>query len=287
MPDFKQYLSLDYWRAHRLELAYATTALALFIACLFSTFPYTAAMKGALAPMGLRFSSSGQRLALPFGARIENVSIRPLAPGTPALFESSSVRVWPSLGSLLLLHPGISASAAAYSGTLKVHVDRRGNGAFVSFDAEGIDLAALHLLHEIGAALGGQLSGDGELTFDPASPPADSGLAQLRAKGFLVRIASPMPPISLGEVDLKLHIDDGVAHVDSFKSSGGDLAIDGHGTIRIDRGDWHQSALALQFTMVPSPTARQRLSFLLNFLPRPPGTGPYKLTGTIAAPVLG
>ena len=107
-----QYLSLDYWRAHSLELWYGIAGFVLFLIFLFATFPYAPAIKGVLAPLGLRFDSAEQELALPFGARLSNVSIRSLTPGTPPIFQSRSVHIWPALGSLLLLRPGISGSAA-------------------------------------------------------------------------------------------------------------------------------------------------------------------------------
>ncbi len=286
MPDYKQYLSLDYWRAHQLEVSYGIAAFILFLGFLFATFPYAPALKGAMSSIGLRFNSSEQSFAFPFGVRLDNVSIRSTTPGTPPLFESASVRVWPALGSLMLLRPGISASAQAYSGMLYVQVHRKGDQAIVGFEADKIDLASVHLLRQIGAALGGELSGDGEISVDPASPADNDGTARLHAKGFMIRIPGPMPPLGLGEVDLKVHLNPGELLIQQLKSSGGDIAIDGAGSIHIDQYDWHESKLALQFTLTPTPTARQRLGFLLNFLPHPPGTGPYKLGGTISSPAL-
>ncbi len=281
MPDF---LNADYWLAHRLELSYAAAAFVLFLAFLFATFPYTPAVKAALAPMGLRFESSGQGFALPFGARLDKVRIQQLVPGAPPLFESESVRVSPALFSTLLFHPGINLSAKAYSGNLKLHVHRRGEGAAVSFDADKLDLASIGLLRQFGAALGGELSGDGDITFDPLSPTGDDGAAVLHAKGLLVRIPWPTGAIGLGDVELILSLEHGVVKIGTIKASGGDLAIDGRGSIQLDPDDWQESRLALQFTLTPSPTARQRLEFLLNFLPHPPGTGPYKLGGTVSSP---
>jgi len=285
MPDFNQYLSRDYLRAHQLELSYGITAFLLFLAFVFATFPYGPALKGALSPLGLRFDSSGQRLAFPFGARLENVSIRSQDPGPP-VFTSDSVRIWPALGSLLLFHPGISVSAQAYGGTIGVSVHRSGDGATVSFDAGKLDLATLQLLRQVGVRLGGELSGDGVVAIEPSSVTDDAGSAHLTAKGFQIRIPGPMPAVGLGEVEVQARLDNGTVQVSQIKSSGGDLEIEGHGTVRVDRMDWHQSALALEFTLSVTPAARQRLAFILNFLPHPPGTGPYKLGGTISSPLV-
>ena len=281
-----QYVRLDYWRTHSLELWYVIGGFVLFLVFLFATFPYAPAIKGVLSPLGLRFDSGEQELALPFGARLSNVSVRSLTPGTLPIFQSPSVRIWPALGSLLLLHPGISGNADSYGGSLWFNVHRLGDGAKVSFDANKLDLASFHLLRQIGAALGGELSGDGKIAIDPVSPADNSGTAQLRAKGFLIRIPGPMPAARLGEVDLKVRLDNGVLQVEELKSSEGDLVVDGHGSIRLDTEDWHQSALALQFMLTPAATARQRLAFLINLLPHPPNGIPYKLGGTIASPLL-
>jgi type II secretion system protein N len=281
-----QYLSLDYWRTHSLELWYGIGGFVLFLVFLFATFPYAPAIKGVLSPLGLRFDSGEQELALPFGARLSNVSVRSFTPGTAPIFQSPSVRIWPALGSLLLLHPGVSGNADSYGGSLWFNVHRLGDGAKVSFDANKLDLASFHLLRQIGAALGGELSGDGRIAIDPVSPTDNSGTAHLIAKGFLIRIPGPMPATRLGEVDLKVRLDKGVLQVEELKSSEGDLAVDGHGSIRLDTEDWHQSALALQFMVTPAATARQGLAFLINLLPHPPNGVPYKLGGTIASPLL-
>jgi len=286
MPDYNQYLNADYWREHQLELAYGVAAFILFLGFLFTTFPYSLALQGALAPMGLRVESSGQGFALPFGARLENVRVRSMGTGTPPVFESESVRVWPALGSLLLFHPGVSASAKAYDGTLRLDAHRSGDGAVISFGADSVDLAHVRLLKEIGAALGGVLSGDGDITIDPVSPDDDSGEIHLTAKGFMFRIPGPMPALGFGDTELRAHLDRGIIVIDQLKSKDGDLDIDGHGSLRLDPSDWRQSHLAIQFTLLPSATARRRLSFLLAFLPHPPGTAPYKLGGTVATPQL-
>ena len=281
-----QYLSLDYWRAHLLELWYGIAGFVLFLVFLFATFPYAPAIKGVLSRLGLRLDSAEQELALPFGARLGDVSVRSLTPGAPPIFQSHSIRIWPALGSLLLLRPGVSGNADSYGGSLWFNMHRLGNGAKVSFDASKLDLASLHLLRQVGAALGGELSGHGKIAIDPVSPIDNNGAAHLIAMGCLLRIPGPMPATRLGEVDLKVRLDKGILQVEELKSSEGDLAINAHGSIRLDTEDWHQSALALQFMLTPAATARQRLAFLINLLPHPPNGVPYKLGGTIASPLL-
>jgi len=195
------------------------------------------------------------------------------------------VKLRPAWGWLLLLRPGVSAHADAYGGTLSLAAHKSGNGAVLSLDADSVNLAMIHVFRSLGATLGGQLTGYTSLAIYPGSPTDDSGTMRFTATGFTVRLGETMPPLRLGNVEGKLKLDNGVIQVDQVKGSGGDVAIDGHGTIKLAQ-DWHDSQLALSFSLTPSTEARQRLAFLLNFLPHPPGPAPYRLNGTIASPVL-
>ncbi|HEY6394030.1 MAG TPA: hypothetical protein VIX12_01360 [Candidatus Binataceae bacterium] len=70
-----------------------------------------------------------------------------------------------------------------------------------------------------------------------------------------------------------------------MNTRGGDVALNGSGTIRLAQ-KWRQSAIAVRFTMTPSPDARARFAFLTGLLPHPPDGRPYFLGGTIASPSL-
>ena len=117
----------------------------------------------------------------------------------------------------------------------------------------------------------------------PDDPNSDTGTIHLLATDLSGRMRIPMPLLNLGVLDATLKLDKGVLSITSLKTSGGDLAIEGSGDIKL-APVWQDSALALHFTLVPSAAARMKLGFLLNVLPHPPGTAPYSLRGTLGSP---
>ncbi|HUY27950.1 MAG TPA: type II secretion system protein GspN [Candidatus Binataceae bacterium] len=285
MPDFRALPTFDYWRTHRLESGYLATGVILFFFFLFANFPYAGAFSAVLAPMGLRVSSAGQSIALPIGAKLSQVRIVPDSPGARAIFESQSVHVAPALLSILLLRPGVRASADAYQGTIRISAHRSGAGTALDFSADKLNLAGYQALRALGVALGGELDATGSLSVMPDNPGSDSGTAHLLVTGLTGGLKGAMPALNLGNLDATLNLSQGVLQIVSLKTSGGDVTINGSGRIKL-APDWSDSALALRFTLLTSPQARMRLAFLLNFLPHPPGTSPYSLGGTIGAPTI-
>jgi type II secretion system protein N len=283
MPEYRELLTFEYWRTHRLESGYLATGIVLFFFFLFASFPYAGAFSAVLAPMGLRVSSEGQSLAIPIGAKLSQVRIAPDTPGAFPIFESSSVHIAPALLSILLLRPGIRASADAYQGTIKITAHRSGPGTALKFSADKIDLKSYEALRALGAILGGSLDATGSMLVMPDDPNSDTGTIHVLATDLSGRMRIPMPLLNLGVLDATLKLDKGVLSITSLKTSGGDLAIEGSGDIKLAPA-WQDSALALHFTLVPSAAARMKLGFLLNVLPHPPGTAPYSLRGTLGSP---
>ena len=283
MPEFRELLTLEYWRTHHLESGYLAAGVVLFFFFLFASFPYVSAFSAVLAPMGLRVSSAGQSVAIPIGAKLTQVRIAPDTPGAFPLFESNSVHIAPALLSILMLRPGIRASADAYNGTIHITAHRSGPGTALKFSADKIDLKSYEALRALGAILGGSLDATGSMVVMPDNPDADSGTLHLLATNLSGRMRIPMPLLSLGALDATMTLDKGVLSITSLKTSGGDLAIEGSGAIKLAPA-WQDSAVAVHFTLVPSPAARMKLQFLLNLLPHPPGAAPYSVGGTLGAP---
>ncbi|MHB8383066.1 MAG: type II secretion system protein GspN [Candidatus Binataceae bacterium] len=283
MPELRELLTVEYWRTHPLESGYLAAGVVLFFFFLFASFPYVSAFSAVLAPMGLRVSSRDQSFAIPIGARLSQVRIIPDRPGAFPLFESDSVRIAPALLSIMLLRPGIRASADAYHGTIRITAHRSGPGTALKFSADKLDLGDYEALRALGAVIAGRLDATGSLVVMPDGPGADSGTIHLAAKDLSGRLNVPMPELNLGELDATVNLGNGVLSITNLKTSGGDVAIDGSGEIRLEPA-WQDDALALHFTLAPSPAARMKLGFLLNFLPHPPGARPYSLGGTLGAP---
>ncbi len=284
MVDLRDYLSRDFWRTHALEAGYAGAGVVFFALFLVATFPYSDAVSNVLAPMGLGLKSGDQKLSLPFGVELEDVRLVSLtAPGAP-LLQSDRIKVAPALGSLLLLHPGVRARADLYDGIVSVSARRSGGGTQISFDLSSLNLARNRELASLGANLAGLLSGSGTMLLAADDPASQSGDLGLTATGVNLRVGTGMPAITLGNVNARLKLAGGALSLEQFRSSGGELTLDGQGTIR-PASDWRQSPINLTVKMAFSPGAQSRLQFLLAMLPHLPGDEPYRILGTLGAPI--
>jgi type II secretion system protein N len=287
VPDFRELLSAEYWRLHAIEAAYAGVGVAAFAFFLIATFPYGAALRAMLAPMGFACTAGGQSFSFPLGARLDGVRvIDTSAPHAPPILDGQSVRIAPALASMLLLRPGVRASADVFGGSLSILARRSGEATALKFQASALNLASVTALRELGAAFGGQFFGSGDLVIQPGSIAADSGAADLHTNQFEFRIANGIvPPVRLGQVAMRLKLARGRLELENIRSAGGDLTVAGHGSIQL-APDWRDSRLKLSVKIIPAPTARTRLEFLLKLLPHPPGPQPYTIGGTIASPVI-
>lgn len=285
MPDFAHWFSADFWRERRLETAYAAVALVVFLAILVATFPYAATMRAVLEPMGLSLTSESRHYAFPFGTRMDGVRLRDMTrPHSPLLFEGASVRIAPSILWTLLLRPGITTSASAYGGTLSVSAHRSGAATALSFSANGVKVGEYPAFRPFGFVIGGALTGSGSMSFVPADIASDSGKFNFTIKSFSVNSPGGGPAINFGTAHARLGLDNGILTIERLKTSGGDLAVTGSGTIRL-APDLMNSPLSMRLTLVPAAQSRQKLQFLLGMLPHAPGARPYELKGTLGAPV--
>ena len=286
MADWRDFLSADFWRTHTLEASYAAFGFLSFVFFLFATFPYRLALAAMVASMGLNLTSSAESLNLPIGAQLENVRIASAAqPNGPPLLESSSVVIAPSIGSLLLLRPGVRASAELYGGTVVIRGHQSAGASALTIDAKGVNLASSRALRAIGAAFGGQVSGSGDFVITPGPIASDSGSLTLEVSALSIRIAPGLPPLKLGDVLAKLRLEHGSIAIDEVKNVGGDVALKAAGTITL-APDWLASTLAIRLTLNPAAGGRANLGILQNLLPHPPSSEPYMIRGTFRAPAI-
>ncbi len=259
--------------------------LVLFAAYLISTFPYSATLSKALAPMGLEVSSRSQSASFPFGARLAGVRLSSTGSASAGpLIESPVVTIAPSFLSLLTLHPGVRVKAALYDGVVKVTLRPSRGGTAISYDLDSVDIGRQRLFAIPGVAASGTLSGSGNLWL-PAGDVADTGEGELSAAGLTLMSAIAPAPIRLGDGHSEFKLDHGRLTIEELKTSGGDLALTAEGTIQL-APDPGQSELAIEFTLSPAPAAASNLAVLLALLPHRPGPQPYRyrLTGTLNAP---
>lgn len=256
----------------------------LFAAYLISTFPYSATLSKLLAPMGLALSSASQSASFPFGARLSDVRLISTKPASAGpLIESPEVTVAPAFLSMLTLHPGVRVNAALYHGIVNLTLRPKSGGTAISYNLESVDIARQSLVAIPGAAAAGILSGSGNLWLSSSVDVAESGEGELRVAGLTLTSPFASSPIRLGDAHSKFKLDQGTLTIEELKASGGDLMLTATGTIQL-ASDPAQSELAIELTLSPAPGAAAQLAALLAILPHPPGSQPYRLTGTLNAP---
>ena len=199
--------------------------------------------------------------------------------------ESESMRVTPALLSWLMGSPGVKISADAYGGSFALHARRRGDATELSFNGSDLNLEKYPALPAMGVNLGGLISGDGDVYISQSSLDADHGILHVTAANASYRIFAGTPPLKLGNMTANVKLDNGKLTIEQVESHGGDLTISGRGVIQLDP-NLPDSEVAIQFQLATTPAGRDRLGFLLNFLPHPPNNTPYFLHGTLAAPAL-
>jgi len=284
VADFRDLRSPSFWRTHALETSYAAFGFLSFVFFLLATFPYRLALTAMVTSMGFNLTTSGESLNLPIGTELTNVRVTSIAqPGSSPLLESSSLTITPSIGSLLLLRPGVRARAEFYGGTVVIRGHQGASASALAIDAAGINLASARLLRGIGAALGGQLSGSGDFVITPGSIADDRGGLNLDVSGLTIRMAPGLPPIRLGDVSAKLRLERGSIVIDELKNLGGDMVLKADGKIAL-APDLLSSTLAIKLTLSQATTRRLNLGLLQNLLPHPPGLEPYTIGGTLRAP---
>jgi type II secretion system protein N len=273
---------LDYVHEHALRIAYGAIGVLVFFAFLIATFPYADTLTGVLAPMGLRLSSRGQGMSFPFGIRMDGVMLDSPEGGRP-LFQSDRLRITPAFLSWLTGSPGVKISADAYGGNFDLRARRSGDATELDFSGADLHIESYPGLRAMGVNLGGIISGNGDVYISQNDFAANRGTVHLSAAGASYRMFAGMPPLKLGEVTAVVQLDQGKLTIEQMESHGGDLTISGRGVIAL-QPDFPESEVAIKFQLATTPAGRQRLGFLLNFLPHPPNSTPYFLHGTLAAP---
>ena len=275
---------LDFVRVHATRIGYAVVGVILFFAFLLATFPYADTLSGVLAPLGLRLSTRDQGISFPFGLRMDGVVLDAQGAGRP-FFQSDRLRVTPALLSWLMGSPGVKISADAYGGSFALHARRRGNATELSFSGVDLHLENYPALGAMGVNLRGIISGGGDAYISQDDIAADHGMVHLTAAGASYRMFTGTPALKLGDVTAVVKLDKGTLTIEQLESHGGDLTVSGRGVIQLDP-NLPDSEVAIKFQLAMTPVGRERLGFLLNFLPHPPNSTPYFLHGTLAAPGL-
>lgn len=255
----------------------------VFLFSLIATFPYTDVVSSLLAPMGMRLTSDAQHLRLPLGATLDNVRLSSIEPGSPLMLESPSVSLSPALFAMLIGRPGVNVSAKIFAGSLSITLYKTRHGTGLHFTARDLALDQIRTTLRLEPALNGFLSGRGRL--DPLGPGAltTAGKFDLDTRGLTVQIAPGFLALRLGVVSGEFNLADGTLHVVSLNGDGPDGTIGASGEVRL--ADIPSlCSLNLRVTIAPTPQARERLRFMLGFLPHPPDSRPYLVRGPLITP---
>jgi type II secretion system protein N len=261
---------------------YVVVGILLFIVFLTASFPYGQTVSSLLAPYHLKLTYNSQSINFPVGARLKNVELISLeGPNDGVVVKSPSVKLAPTIGSLFLGSPGLNINAALYGGSVHASVNRRSRITHVSFSLDQLNLADNLQLINMGAVVNGILSGHGNAEINGPEIVDNSGDAILSAKHFSVQPEPGMLSIRFGSVFGKFTVAQGTIKIQQLQAHGGDAEIEVQGSIQLDADDLADSVVNATMYLNPTPEGRHHLGLLLNFLPHPPSSGPYRLHGPL------
>src|SRR5579875_2945249 len=283
MPEFGEFLTLDYWREHRMALLYALAAVVLFIIFTIGTFPYDQALTGALTPLGVELSYDSQRPAFPLGAVLENVRLKNLEqPAAPPLIQSESLKVAPGLGTLIG-RPTLRISAAMYDGRVRARVARRDDTTALALDLTDIDLSRYPAARTVGTALKGIISGKQDLKSLGPGISAQAGNVTLEGHNLEFAPVKGLPPLRFTTLRTNCRIDHATVRVNALQGTGPDMTVSGSG-INLRGPTVAQTMMDITLRIQPTVAGRTRWGMLFAFLPHPPDNRPYIFHGPLLMP---
>ncbi|MFL5311796.1 MAG: type II secretion system protein GspN [Myxococcales bacterium] len=223
----------------------AAAVLAFFLFLLL-TFPYDMIgrrieVEAQRAGLDLTIGSIGGRGL--FGVRARDVRLKAAtAPGEPIVeLRFDRVDVSPDLFATLLRRTSFGFALQGYGNSAQGHASLSSDPKLpglqsLRLDAPDLDLRALPLKDLAGVDGSGRAS----LKIDVSSlQPADASTGTLSLTGRQLGVTSgnvrgfPVPRTSLGDVDVSVTVDKGVARVDRAQARGGDLDAEVDGTVRL------------------------------------------------------
>ena len=240
----------------------AAAVLAFFLFLLL-TFPYEMIgrrieVEAQRAGVDLTIGSIGGRGL--FGVRARDVRVKPAAaPGEPIVeLRFDRVDVSPDLFAMLLRRTSFGFALQAYGNTARGHASLSNDPKLpglqsLRLEAPDLDVHALPLKDLAGLDGSGRVS----LKIDVSSlQPADASGGTLSLTGRQLGVTGgnvrgfPMPRTSLGDVDVSVTIDKGLARVDKAQARGGDLHAEADGNVRL-RPLWSLSQADLHVRFRP------------------------------------
>jgi type II secretion system protein N len=307
----------------QVALAYGAFAFVAFILCLALTFPYDtlrARIVSEAASAGFAVRIGSLRPGL-YGVTATNVRVsRPQAPLSPealsALMSGTGVMPGPAeLGEALTLESvalrpsllplgahvraeglgGLIRGAVGGMGALKVRLNlddldtAKGNlSGFSGMDLEGLLAGNVQL--DVARTANGQLdfsTADGAITLDGTRLVIKGGQATVPVMGTPTKV--DLPRIALGEVDLRLAVENGLGTLETLSAKSDDLEVRGGGTVKLAKA-LPFSELTMDVKINAQPEFVKRLGIMgsaLSILPMDraePGFRSARLSGYLSSP---
>lgn len=269
--------------------AYIVAGVAVFVLFLIASFPYNATISAMLAPYHLRLTYDRQRLSLPIGAELINVSLA--SAGTSEvqpLLQSPEITLAPMLSAWMLGRPGLHVSGEIYDGMARVAIRQHRSVIDLNFTIKSLNPARCAPLQALGAIVEGRISAAGTARIVSPALPDNNAQITLEGDNVVLTLVNGIgfPPVALGTLTGTLRLDQGTVTFEHIHAAGGDADIDGGGTIQLG-ASLADSTIDVQFTLSPTPAGRDHLGFFLNALPRhSDASAPYILSGPLLAPAL-
>jgi type II secretion system protein N len=262
----------------------AAGAIFMFAAFLIANFPYDDMASTMLAPYRLKLTYRAQHIHLPIGVALDGVDLVSTARSpVELLLRSPNLALRPTLGSLLLGHPGLGLDAELYRGTLHATLRQEAGAMGVTFAAHALSLDQSPMVNQFGARLGGTLSADGSAQIHGPMLADSRAQATIAGHNVTVEITHGFPVIHLGAVSGRIMLADGVLSFQDLETHGGDVESKADGTIQVG-ADPADSTIVARVYLTPTPSGRAHFGLLFNMLPHPPSAGPYEVRGPLLSP---
>jgi type II secretion system protein N len=293
------------WRTRLLLGAFTVTCFSMFLAL---SFPYDTlkerlSAEAALQGLYLRLGSLGPAFLGVTATGVE-VSRRVDASSAkaPEPLRLDSLTLRPSFFPL-----GVGFSArllgGSVSGAFGGTSELKAQVSFKDLDLGGASFQAL-----TGVQASGKVQGDVDVRMPQQSSGPDFGKAQgtLTVKGegmgilggtlVLPLYGTPtpvdLPRASFGDLDIDVRLENGTGTLQRLAATGGDLQLDGTGSVRLDR-QLPLSALNIVLKLKADPDFQKRLGLLGSGLtllpadPSQPGWRTAKVSGLLDRPLFG
>jgi type II secretion system protein N len=206
--------------------------------------------------------------------------------GLPQPLEIEQLSVSPQWSTLLSGDPGVQLRSRAMFGTITAGLQK---GGAISASANGLRFD-LPMQKPIPFSIMGTLS---EASLDSSTrlgPGTKTGLSLRLADVSILGLEifqADSPGLSLGEITLELDGQGRALRISALNAKGGDLEVDGNGTLQIGRTA-ATSRIRLVLQVRPGPNADPNIASMLQLAgePGPDGRYPLQLIGTLANPIL-